>query len=98
MADYKQLCVELVNELHGYKVAHPDHDTDLIDRARADLAEPEPDPEEVKKWLMTNCLLSGMLPAPYQTWNEWAEAVVSAKVIQEVHIKAFNPPPRPAAA
>ena len=43
MADYKQLCAELVNELHGYKVAHPNHDTDLIDRARAALAEPEPE-------------------------------------------------------
>jgi hypothetical protein len=43
MADYKQLCVELVNELHGYKVAHPNHDTDLINRARAALTEPEPE-------------------------------------------------------
>lgn len=43
MTDYKQLCVELVNELHGYKAAHPNHDTDLIDRARAELAKPEPE-------------------------------------------------------
>lgn len=41
MTDFRALCVELVNELHGYKVAHPNHDTDLIDRARAALAEPE---------------------------------------------------------
>lgn len=40
--DFRALCVELVNELHGYKVAHPNHDTDLIDRVRTELAEPKP--------------------------------------------------------
>lgn len=59
---------------------------------KAALAPPEPDPEEVKKWLVTNCVFSGMPPAPYRAWNEWAEAAVSAKVIQGVHIKAHNPP------
>lgn len=42
MTDYKQLCAELVNELHAYKIGNPSHDTDLIDRARAALTEPEP--------------------------------------------------------
>ena len=64
---------------------------------KAALAPPEPDPEEVKKWLVTNLVFSGMPPAPYREWNEWVEAAVSAKVIQGVHIKALNPP-RPAAA
>ena len=41
MTDYRAMCAELVNELHAYKVAHPNHDTDVIDRARAALAEPE---------------------------------------------------------
>lgn len=43
MTDYKQLCAELVNELHAYKIGNPSHDTDLIDRARAALAQPEPE-------------------------------------------------------
>jgi len=37
MPDCRQLCIELINELNGYKVAHPQHDTELIDRARAAL-------------------------------------------------------------
>lgn len=43
MTDYKQLCAELFNELHAYKIGNPSHDTDLIDRARAALAEPKPE-------------------------------------------------------
>ena len=56
------------------------------------LAGSEPDPEEVKKWLITNCVFSGMPPAPYRAWNEWAEAAVSAKVIQGLYIKARDLP------
>ena len=33
--DFCALCAELVNELRLYKVAHPNHDTSLIDRAFA---------------------------------------------------------------
>jgi hypothetical protein len=43
MTDFRALCAELINELHCYKNAHPQHDTDLIDRARAALAQPEPE-------------------------------------------------------
>jgi hypothetical protein len=39
--DYRALCAELVNELSAYKVAHPQHDDDLLTRARALLAAPE---------------------------------------------------------
>jgi hypothetical protein len=47
MTDYKALCAELTNELHGYASANPHHDSDeLVARARAALAEPEPDTEE----------------------------------------------------
>jgi hypothetical protein len=40
----RALCTELVNELHGYKVFNPSHATELIDRARAELATPPPEP------------------------------------------------------
>ncbi len=39
MIDWKARCAELIDELHCYKNAHPQHDTDLIDRIRADLAQ-----------------------------------------------------------
>jgi hypothetical protein len=40
MTDYRALCEELTNELHGYASANPYHDSDeLIIRARAALAE-----------------------------------------------------------
>jgi len=93
MTVYKQLCTELVEKLDELNCRYNvPNQSALIERALAALAEPEPDPEEVKKWLITNCVLSGMPPAPYRTWNEWAEAVVSAKVIQGVHIKALEDP------
>ena len=37
------MCEGLVSELHGYKLAHPQHDCTLIDNARAALAQPEPE-------------------------------------------------------
>lgn len=42
MTDWRALCKELVDELNGYKVAHPNHETELIDRAREHLAEIPP--------------------------------------------------------
>ena len=43
MTDYKALCAELIDELHGYASANPHHDSDeLVARARLALAEPEP--------------------------------------------------------
>ena len=42
--DFRSLCAELVDELHAYKVANPNHTTDLIDRARTALATPPPEP------------------------------------------------------
>ncbi len=51
-------CVELVNELHSYKVANPQHDKDLVTRARAELAKPEgptpPSRREIKAWMEEN--------------------------------------------
>ena len=45
---FRAMCAELVDELHAYKVAHLNHDvgvieTEVIDRARALLAQPEQD-------------------------------------------------------
>jgi hypothetical protein len=40
MTDFRALCEELTNELHGYASANPHHDSDeLVTRARAALAE-----------------------------------------------------------
>lgn len=67
MTDYKQLCIELINELNGYKVAHPQHDTELIDRARAALAQPKPLKER------PNRLRVGDM------WEFWTEVPVKGK-------------------
>jgi hypothetical protein len=41
--DFRALCAELADELHGYASANPHHDSDdLVARARAALAEPVP--------------------------------------------------------
>ena len=37
---YRAMCEELVDELHAYKVAHLNHDTGVIARAREMLAQP----------------------------------------------------------
>jgi hypothetical protein len=42
MTSFRALCAELADELQGYKVAHPMHCRALLDRARAALAQPEP--------------------------------------------------------
>jgi hypothetical protein len=43
MTDFRALCAELLDELQGYKVAHPMHCRALLNRARAALeAQPEP--------------------------------------------------------
>jgi hypothetical protein len=39
---FRELCAELANELQGYKAANPMHCRELLDRARAALAQPEP--------------------------------------------------------
>jgi hypothetical protein len=39
MTDFRSLCTDLADELHGYKVANPMHCRALLDRARAALAE-----------------------------------------------------------
>ena len=46
MTDFRALCKELVDELHACKVAHPNHDTDVITRARAVLAEQPVEPTD----------------------------------------------------
>jgi hypothetical protein len=40
--DWKALCAELVNDLHDYKVANEQYEDALVNRARAALAQPEP--------------------------------------------------------
>lgn len=66
MTDYKQLCTELIDELEGW-VAYGD-EVDianahvLIDRARSELAEPEPagpTDEELLQVFDTVCLSEG---------------------------------------
>jgi len=42
MTDFRALCAELADELQGYKVSHPMHCRALLNRARAALAQPEP--------------------------------------------------------
>ena len=42
--NFRALCADLVNELHGYKALHPEHGTDLIDLACRELATPPPEP------------------------------------------------------
>lgn len=69
MADYKQLCAELVNELHAYKIGNPSHDTDLIDRARAALAEPAQEGPTDEELLSLDQLRD--------TWNAQADAANS---------------------
>jgi len=52
MNTFRALCEELTNELQGYKIAHPMHCRALLNRARAELAKPEPaelTDEEVKE-------------------------------------------------
>jgi hypothetical protein len=38
--DFRALCADLVNELHAYKIANPQHDDSLVTRARDALAQP----------------------------------------------------------
>ena len=64
MTDWKARCAELIDELHCYKNAHPQHDTDLIDRTRAELAQSEPEgmPDHV------NLICFAFEREPWATW------------------------------
>lgn len=71
MTDYKALCAELTDELQGYASANPYHDSDeLVDRARAALAEPEPPADgevaEVVGWLRCQ---KGQIPGGYTEFD-----------------------------
>ena len=67
MTDFRALCAELVDELHCYKYVHPQHDTDLIDRARAALeAQPEPQgPTDEELWDLYQNLGSYFSPTEF---------------------------------
>lgn len=79
MTDYKQLCTELIDELEGW-VAYGD-EVDianahlLIDRARAALAEPDPEgpTDEELDELFTEIDQSG----EPQSWRTYARAILA---------------------
>ena len=88
--NYRALCAEMVDELNGYKVAHPQHDTNLLDRARAALSTPstpttpvtpqpgEPTDREIEKlanWVSGNRLHNGPLYISREI--EFARAVLN---------------------
>jgi hypothetical protein len=52
--DFRALCAELVNELRAYKIIHPSHETDLLDRACAALAAPEQGPTDEDLYDLAN--------------------------------------------
>jgi len=56
--DFRALCSELVKELHVYKIIHPSHETDLLDRALAALSAPEQGPTDEDLIELFN-------------WNDW---------------------------
>lgn len=53
--NFRALCAELVNELHGYKALHPEHATDLIDLACRELATPPPEQKSSIDELIAGC-------------------------------------------
>ena len=53
--NFRALCAELVNELHGYKALHPEHGTDLIDRACRELATTPPEQKSSIDDLIAGC-------------------------------------------
>jgi hypothetical protein len=48
--NFRALCAELVNDLHDYKVANEQYEDALVNRARAALAQPEPQGPSEKEW------------------------------------------------
>ena len=104
--DFRARCAELVNELHGYKALHPEHGTDLIDRACRELATPPP--EENTKPGFINVCVEGPPPAPYEYWEDWLVDTFKNRTIKGVCIRALisgdfsfdkkeaaTPPPEP---
>ena len=105
-ADFRALCAELVNELHGYKALHPEHGTDLIDRACRELATAPP--KKNTKPGFINVCVEGPPPAPYEYWEDWLVDTIKNRTIQGVCIRALisgdfsfdkkeaaTPPPEP---
>lgn len=82
-------CIDVILAHPGLE--HPELLVEVLRTARRSKSTEPEGPEEVKKWMITNCAFSGMPPAPYRVWSEWAEATVSARVMQGVDIKALKP-------
>ena len=69
--DFRALCAELADELQGYKVAHPMHCRALLNRARAALAQPEPQgPTDEELLALKEKLWDKYKTIPYQ-WEEF---------------------------
>jgi len=47
--DYRALCSELTEKLHKYTSLYEGHESELVNRARAELAKPEPEPPADKE-------------------------------------------------
>jgi hypothetical protein len=94
--DFRALCKELVDELQGYKVAHPMHCRALLNRARAELATPPGPPK--------NCWLDDepyLLPSPC-VFDDPSEVISDCTYAKTVKCKtdckyyrAATPPPEP---
>ena len=78
MTDFRALCTELLRSMEQYPV-QPPRDRDLIERARAALAQPEPPVDgevaELVAWLRTNadCSLQKAATATFKRFHRIAD-------------------------
>ena len=68
----RELIQHLVNELQGYRVAHPDHEMPALEAGRTRLAQPEPEGDGLFHWRnlgdgkpvqVRECPMCGIAPA-----------------------------------
>ena len=99
--NFRELCAELVNELHGYKALYPEHGTDLIDLACRELATPPPEPLSwPDHW---NLMAFAFGREPWATWLQPGGCLESAhRELSDLILAALahwgrpaTPPPEP---
>ena len=93
--DYRAMCAELVESMTDDSTGCWQREADVIDRARALLALPTPEPvaKDAPLSSVTNCHISGPAPKPFTNWTDYFNHVQQSGVISGLKIEATLPTP-----
>jgi len=89
MTDFRALCAELVGAVENYDFDSDnlEQDWSVLERARAALAQPEPEGDQV--CCMVSCHWDGPPPSPHASVSDWFEQEGSKGILYGLRISAL---------